>query len=50
MGSIKSSQRKLPEELTLSTQERIELVANIIMEILDDELTSEDKNNAALTN
>lgn len=50
MGNIKSSRRELPEELTLSTQERIELIATIIMEILEDELTSEGKNNAALTN
>ena len=50
MGNIKSSQRELPEELALSTQERIELIANIIMEILDDELASKGKNNAALTN
>ncbi len=50
MGNIKSSQRELPEELGLSTQERIELIANIIMEILDDELTSEGENNATRTN
>jgi hypothetical protein len=50
MGNIKSSRRKLPEKLALSTQERIELIANIIMEILDDELASKGKNNAALTN
>ena len=46
MGSTKSSQQKLPEELTLSTQERVELIAAIIMEIMDDELTLEGKNNA----
>lgn len=50
MGNVKSTKRKLPEELALSTQERIELIATIIMEILDDELASEGKNNAALTN
>lgn len=49
MGNTTSSQRKLPEELALSTQERIELIANIIMEILDDELASKGKNNEALT-
>jgi hypothetical protein len=47
MKNVKFSQRKLPEELSLSTQERIELIANIILEILDDELALEGKNNAA---
>lgn len=46
MGSTKSSQRKLPEQLTLSTQERVELIATIIMEIIDDELALGDKSYA----
>ncbi|GEM_PF-4654743 len=46
MGNVKSSKRKLPEELTLSTQERIELIANIIIEIIDNEQVLKGSNHA----
>jgi hypothetical protein len=49
MGNVKSSKRKLPEELALSTQERIKLIANIIIEIIDDEQVFKGSSHAAPT-
>ncbi len=49
MKNLKSSQKELPKELTLSTEQRIELIANVIIDILNDEFNAKEEIRATST-